>query len=113
MRGRGIVRVFIAPLLRDTMAIEFRLQAMAANAAGDKVLTEHLDRLHFPSGVLEIPVMGIFELRGGLIIAWREYADFASADEAVARLGVTMAPSSVWRATGAAAGAISDAGARE
>lgn len=92
IRGRDAVRGFIVPLLRDTVAIEFRLRAVVANAAGDKVLTERLDRLVFPSGVLEIPLMGIFELHGGRIAAWREYADFASIDAATAALGVTLAP---------------------
>lgn len=82
--GREAVRAFLVPLIRDTIA--------TGSEAGDKVLTERLDRLTFPSGVLEIPVMGIFELRHGLITAWREYADFASIGEAVARLGVSLSP---------------------
>lgn len=90
--GREAVRAFLVPLIRDTIAIEFELHAVAGSEAGDKVLTERLDRLTFPSGVLEIPVMGIFELRHGLITAWREYADFASIGEAVARLGVSLSP---------------------
>lgn len=92
VHGLEAVRAFLAPLIADTIAIEFELHAVVASAAGDKVLTERLDRLTFASGVLEIPVMGIFELRNERIVAWREYADFASIGEAVARLGVSLSP---------------------
>lgn len=44
---------------------------------GDKVLTERVDHLLGKDGEVQnaIPVMGIFEVREGKIVAWREYFD--------------------------------------
>lgn len=89
--GVKAVEDFIAPLIRNTVAIEFRIDALAVTESGGRVLTERLDRLHFPSGVLDIPVMGIFGIEGGKITEWRDYADFASIGEASARLGISLA----------------------
>lgn len=92
MHGKRAFRDFIFPIVRDTVAIEFELRALAATGSGDKVLTERLDRLHYPSGVIEIPLMGVFVVRDERVVEWREYSDFASIDEAVGRLGVDLAP---------------------
>ena len=47
-------------------------------ASGDVVLTERVDRFISPDRTLELPVMGIFEIREGKIAAWRDYFDLAT-----------------------------------
>ncbi len=46
-------------------------------AAGDVVLTERIDRFIGPEKNMSLQVMGIFELSGGKIAAWRDYFDMA------------------------------------
>ncbi|HEU5307723.1 MAG TPA: limonene-1,2-epoxide hydrolase family protein [Acidimicrobiia bacterium] len=44
-------------------------------AAGDVVLTERTDTFTINGAKSPIPVMGAFDLRDGLIVAWRDYFD--------------------------------------
>lgn len=53
--------------------IEFRIDNIAA--AGDVVFTERVDIFTLPNGRIELPVAGVFELRGDKIAAWRDYFD--------------------------------------
>jgi len=48
-----------------------------AESADGKVLTERIDWILDKDGkaVMKVPVMGIFELAGGKITAWRDYFD--------------------------------------
>ena len=75
MHGVDEAAKFLTPLLTRTTRIEFTLLNLAVSASGDEVLTERLDRLHFPTGVVDIPLMGIFVIRDGKIKEWRDYAD--------------------------------------
>ena len=76
MHGSDEAAKFLIPILRNTIKVEFKLLSIAAS--GDEVLTERLDRLHFPTGIVDIPLMGIFKIRDGKIAEWRDYADNAS-----------------------------------
>ena len=53
--------------------IEFRVDAIAAD--GGTVLTERHDIFTFANGVIDLPVMGTFEVADGKITAWRDYFD--------------------------------------
>jgi len=59
----------------DIAAVHFDLLAIAAD--GNHVLTERLDRFVRADGsaVAEVKVMGIFEIDGNCIVAWRDYFD--------------------------------------
>jgi limonene-1,2-epoxide hydrolase len=46
-------------------------------ADGPIVMTERIDHLSAPNATVSLPVMGIFEVRGGTITAWRDYFDSA------------------------------------
>jgi len=46
-------------------------------AAGDVVLTERIDRFIGSEKNMSLQVMGVFELSGGKIAAWRDYFDMA------------------------------------
>ena len=39
------------------------------------MLTERIDVFRMGETTIELPVMGIFEVRDGLIAAWRDYFD--------------------------------------
>lgn len=56
-------------------AVHFDILAIAAD--GNRVLTERLDRFVRADGseIAAIRVMGIFEVEGGRIVGWRDYAD--------------------------------------
>lgn len=59
----------------DIAAVHFDMLAIAAD--GNRVLTERLDRFVRTDGseVAAAKVMGIFEVDGGRIVAWRDYFD--------------------------------------
>ncbi|HEX7929400.1 MAG TPA: limonene-1,2-epoxide hydrolase family protein, partial [Sphingomicrobium sp.] len=54
-----------------------RIDVTAIAETGRKVLTERVDYILGAGGetVMTVPVMGIFEVEGGRIIAWRDYFD--------------------------------------
>lgn len=86
MNGIGAARAFIEPILSSAMKIEFELHHIAATANREHVLTERTDWLHFPQGVVKIPVMGTFRVCTGKIVEWRDYADSKFVGEQFARL---------------------------
>lgn len=92
MRGLAEARAFIEPIVRDTVAIDFEIRGLAVSHDLTTVMTERIDRLHYPAGVVEIPVMGTFVIRDQRIAHWREYSDLASTMQAFARVGVALAP---------------------
>ena len=65
----GLLNMFVTPAER----VEFRVLNIVAD--GDTVLTERVDVFHLPHAVIELPVMGTFEVRAGKIAAWRDYFD--------------------------------------
>ena len=78
MYGRDEASKFVIPILTNTTRIEFKLLSIAVSATGETVHTERLDRLYFTTGVVDIPLMGIFVVKEGKITEWRDYADHAS-----------------------------------
>ena len=77
--GREAIADNIASVLRPgppgIESIDFRLINIAAN--GPVVLTERVDVFALPGKSFELPVMGIFEISGGKISAWRDYFDLS------------------------------------
>ena len=72
--GVDAIRSTIEGFTAGVEAVEFRVLAVAAQGA--TVLTERLDVFRFPGGhVIELPVMGTFEVDNGRITAWRDYFD--------------------------------------
>jgi limonene-1,2-epoxide hydrolase len=63
----------------DVAAVHFDILAIAAD--GNRVLTERLDRFVRADGseIAALKVMGIFEVEGDCIVAWRDYFDVNSA----------------------------------
>lgn len=66
---------------KSIAAVQFDILAIAAD--GNCVLTERLDRFVRSDGsqIAAIRVMGIFEVEGDHIVAWRDYADINAGKE--------------------------------
>ena len=71
--GVDAIRQTIAGFTAGVDKVAFRVLHIAA--AGEVVMTERVDVFDFPSGHVELPVSGTFELRDGKITAWRDYFD--------------------------------------
>jgi limonene-1,2-epoxide hydrolase len=71
--GRDTIKSTIAGFTGGVEKVEFRLRNIVAD--GPIVLTERVDVFVLPSGTIELPVMGTFEVRDGKIAAWRDYFD--------------------------------------
>jgi limonene-1,2-epoxide hydrolase len=71
--GPEAIRTFIEGFLGGVDSVEFRVLNIAGD--GDVVLTERVDVFRAPGKVIELPVMGTFEVRDGRIAAWRDYFD--------------------------------------
>jgi limonene-1,2-epoxide hydrolase len=71
--GKEAIKSTIEMFTTGVESIEFRVLHIAA--VGDVVLTERVDVFVLPGKVIELPVMGTFEIRGGKIAAWRDYFD--------------------------------------
>lgn len=69
---RGVLEPFFAPTLEN----EFRI--LREMAHGNTVFTERLDRHRLPTGWVELPVAGVWEVENGRITDWREYFDAAT-----------------------------------
>ncbi|WP_419841546.1 limonene-1,2-epoxide hydrolase family protein [Candidatus Poriferisodalis sp.] len=77
MNGREAMREFLAPMLGGAGPVEF--EVVRQTCTGNTVMNERVDRFHTGSGrKIELPVMGIFEVNGGLITFWRDYFDNAT-----------------------------------
>ncbi|MEJ7928062.1 limonene-1,2-epoxide hydrolase family protein [Sphingobium sp. AN641] len=81
--GHDAIRQGLAIFIGDAAEIDWRVYHMAQGADG-AVMTERLDRFLIKGKWLEFPVMGIFELRDGLITHWRDYFDSAQVAAAMA-----------------------------
>lgn len=66
---------------KSIAAVHFDILAIASD--GNRVLTERLDRFVRSDGsqIAAIRVMGIFEVEGDHIVAWRDYADINAGKE--------------------------------
>jgi limonene-1,2-epoxide hydrolase len=71
--GKDAIRATIAMFTTGVQRVEFRVRSIATD--GDTVLTERVDAFVLPAKIIELPVMGTFELRGDKIAAWRDYFD--------------------------------------
>jgi len=71
--GRQAVRDTLDMLLASAESSEWVVHRQVAD--GNLVLNERTDRFLVGGRWLELPVAGIFELRDGLIVLWRDYFD--------------------------------------
>ena len=71
--GRDDIRAMIVGFTAGWDRLDFALRHIVAQ--GDVVLTERVDHFVSVQRTVSLPVMGTFELSGGLITAWRDYFD--------------------------------------
>ena len=81
IRGRGSLRKVLGKHLAHILKIEFEIRNIAMN--GDVLILERVDHVTTPEGLHSLPVVGVIELRDGLIQAWREYFDSVQAASAL------------------------------
>ena len=79
LRGRNQIREFLTWFFGAVDDLEFTIIRQIAHADG-WVMNERNDRLDFGGKVVNLPIMGVFEFRGELISAWRDYFDMALLD---------------------------------
>ncbi|MFC9898218.1 nuclear transport factor 2 family protein [Nocardia sp. NPDC127579] len=81
--GRTAIADFISGFLATFTAIDFDIHLQVAN--GPVVMNERTDTLRGKDGRdTPLPVVGVFEVRDGLITAWRDYFDMAAITRAFA-----------------------------
>jgi limonene-1,2-epoxide hydrolase len=71
--GRETIKATIAGFTAGVEKVEFIVHNIAADGA--IVFTERTDVFHLPGKSISLPVAGVFEVRDGLIAAWRDYFD--------------------------------------
>lgn len=75
IHGREATRSFVEPLIGTAANWLERVDILHTASAGDVVMNERLEIWAKADLRVELPVMGIFELRGGRIVSWRDYFD--------------------------------------
>lgn len=77
LHGRPAIKEFIEGFTVALDGIDFRIHRQLTN--GQLVMNERTDVLRRKNGgEIHLPVAGIFEVRDGLIVAWRDYFDMAT-----------------------------------
>jgi limonene-1,2-epoxide hydrolase len=71
--GRDAIRETLRRGAQSMIALPWEIRYIVAD--GDVVLTERVDRFKIGESTLEVPCMGVFELRDSKIAAWRDYWD--------------------------------------
>ncbi len=74
-KGKDAIRNAINTFLPMASAVEFKVLRTAAS--GDLVINERVDIFQMGGKRVELPVAGVFEVRNGKIVAWRDYFDLA------------------------------------
>ena len=78
-QGKAAIRETLATIMGDSEEVQWDVLNIADE--GGVVLTERLDRFKVNGVWAEIPVMGVFEVSGGKIAAWRDYFDMGQVQQ--------------------------------
>lgn len=70
------IRAVLGPFFSPTLENEFKI--LRESASGGTVFLERLDRHRLKDKWVELPVTGVFEVKDGLIIYWRDYFNAAT-----------------------------------
>lgn len=73
VRGRAAVLAFIQGFTANWTKTQWDIVHIAA--AGDVVFCERLDRTETTAGNVDLPCLGVFEMKDGKIREWRDYFD--------------------------------------
>ena len=72
--GKEMIRQAVEMFIGMGEKVEFVITHQAETAEGI-VMNERIDRFYIGEAVIELPVMGVFEIRDNKISAWRDYFD--------------------------------------
>lgn len=76
VRGPAGIRSVLEPFFAPT--IENRFEILREAAAGPVVFLERLDHHLLPTGWVQLPVTGVYEVHDGRITVYRDYFDAAT-----------------------------------
>ncbi|OBK47643.1 limonene-1,2-epoxide hydrolase family protein [Mycobacterium sp. 1081908.1] len=77
VRGREAIKEFIAGFLAAFDGIDFNVHRQISD--GSLVMNERTDVMRRKDGgTIPLPVMGVFEVQDGKIVAWRDYFDMGA-----------------------------------
>ena len=76
VRGRDNVEAFIKGFTANWTETEWDI--VSIGAVGDRVYAERLDRTKTTAGDVDLPCLGVFEMRDGRIAEWRDYFDLGT-----------------------------------
>ncbi len=82
LTGTETVRAGIERFLKGWSATTWDIVNIAGN--GDVVIAERVDRIDAGGKHVDLPVVGVFEMKDGKIAAWRDYFDLATYTRAFA-----------------------------
>jgi limonene-1,2-epoxide hydrolase len=74
--GPEAIAALLRPMLSSCAEVEWVVHRQVAD--GPLVFNERLDRFLLPSGWVEVPVCGVWEVADGRIRLWRDYFDLAT-----------------------------------
>lgn len=78
--GHAGIRGSLEPFLAMAKAVDWVIHHSVCNTTSSGtgiVMNERTDRFLMADGWVELPVMGVFEVRDGKIAHWRDYFDMA------------------------------------
>jgi limonene-1,2-epoxide hydrolase len=88
VHGIDQVRATLGPFVARFDEVDWPVSRIAATGTVDSgtVFTERVDRFRAGETWLELPVVGVFEVRDGRIALWRDYFDLATFTRAIESL---------------------------
>lgn len=85
IKGREAIETALGEFMAMGGSVDVEVPHILADES--IVMTERIDHFIRPEGTVSLPVMGIFEVRQGRIVAWRDYFDLNQFASAVAEKG--------------------------
>jgi limonene-1,2-epoxide hydrolase len=76
VRGRDVIERFIAGFIKPWTETSWDILTLIAD--GDTVIAERLDRTKMGDKAVDLPCVGVFEMRDGKISVWRDYFDLTT-----------------------------------
>jgi len=73
VHGPDEIRSLLEPMLGAASTVEWIVYRQASE--GPVVFNERLDRFEMPTGWIDMPVTGVWEVHDGKITLWRDYFD--------------------------------------
>ena len=80
--GHDNLRKFIGAFLKDWTATEWDIINILSR--GEIVIAERLDRTRLGNKKVDLPCVGVFEMKDGKIRVWKDYFDLATYTKAIA-----------------------------